>query len=92
MEMIAWPRLHDHHMISFHCLLTGLHATWMPASVFLFADMCQYVPARTSAPVCRCGLRGFHAHPETSTGQELYELCGHVYLNPRAKHSVIDLR
>jgi hypothetical protein len=24
--------------------------------------------------------------------QELYELCGHVYLNPRAKHTVIDLR
>uniref|UniRef100_A0A7S0R6C5 MPN domain-containing protein n=1 Tax=Chlamydomonas leiostraca TaxID=1034604 RepID=A0A7S0R6C5_9CHLO len=42
--------------------------------------------------VQRCGLRGFHAHPDTSTGQDLYELCGHVYLNPRAKHSVIDLR
>jgi hypothetical protein len=22
----------------------------------------------------------------------VYELCGHVYLNPRAKHDVIDLR
>lgn len=42
--------------------------------------------------VQRCNLRGFHMHPDTHTGQELYELCGHVYLNPRAKHTVIDLR
>lgn len=42
--------------------------------------------------VQKCNLRGFHAHPETSTGQDVYELCGHVFLNPRAKHSVVDLR
>ena len=42
--------------------------------------------------VQRCTQRGFHPHPPTSTGQPIYELCGHVYLNPRAKHQVVDLR
>ncbi|KAL4458118.1 hypothetical protein ABPG75_012983 [Micractinium tetrahymenae] len=42
--------------------------------------------------VQRCPQRGFHAHPPTDTGQPIYELCGHVYLNPRAKYEVIDLR
>jgi len=40
----------------------------------------------------KCTQRGFHAHPPTSTGQEIYELCGHVFLNPRLKHEVVDLR
>ncbi len=39
-----------------------------------------------------CALRGFHTHPPTDTGQPLYELCNHVYLNPRTKFEVIDLR
>jgi STAM-binding protein len=38
--------------------------------------------------VQRCTYRGFHA----SCNSEMYELCGHVYLNPNAKHEVIDLR
>lgn len=38
--------------------------------------------------VQRCSYRGFHA----SCNSEMYELCGHVYLNPNAKHEVIDLR
>lgn len=42
--------------------------------------------------VQKCPLRGFHTHPPTDTGQELYELCGHVYLNSRTKHEVLDLR
>lgn len=42
--------------------------------------------------VQKCDRRGFHMHPETSTGQEVYELCGHMYLNDRVKHEVIDLR
>lgn len=40
----------------------------------------------------KCPLRGFHTHPPTATGQEVYELCGHVFLNPRTKHQVLDLR
>lgn len=40
----------------------------------------------------RCPQRGFHSHPDTSTGQPIYELCGHVYLNPRIKLETIDLR
>ena len=42
--------------------------------------------------VQKCPERGFHAHPATPTGQSLYELCGHVYLNPRVQHDVVDLR
>lgn len=42
--------------------------------------------------VQQCPLRGFHAHPPTKTGQELYELCGHVYINPRIGYEVVDLR
>jgi STAM-binding protein len=38
--------------------------------------------------VQRCTYRGFHA----GCNSEMYELCGHVYLNPNAKHEVIDLR
>ena len=40
----------------------------------------------------KCPERGFHTHQPTSTGQSLYELCGHVYLNPKVQHDVIDLR
>lgn len=39
-----------------------------------------------------CPLRGFHAHPPTHTGQSIYDLCNHVYLNPRVGFEVIDLR
>lgn len=38
--------------------------------------------------VQRCTYRGFHAQCSSVH----YELCGHVYLNPNAKHEVIDLR
>lgn len=40
----------------------------------------------------QCPLRGFHAHPQTSTGQPLYEECSNVYLNERIGYEVIDLR
>eukprot|EP01025_Chloroclados_australasicus_P001032 TRINITY_DN10323_c0_g1_i4.p1 TRINITY_DN10323_c0_g1~~TRINITY_DN10323_c0_g1_i4.p1 ORF type:complete len:510 (+),score=65.33 TRINITY_DN10323_c0_g1_i4:175-1704(+) len=40
----------------------------------------------------KCKLSGFHTHPPTSTGQQVYEDAGHVYLNPRIKHSYVDLR
>ncbi|KAK9868937.1 hypothetical protein WJX84_002248 [Apatococcus fuscideae] len=39
-----------------------------------------------------CRKSGFHSHPPTHTGQPMYELCGHVYLNPRLNHDVVDLR
>jgi len=38
--------------------------------------------------VQKCTYKGFHA----ACNSEQYELCGHVYLNPGAKHEVIDLR
>ena len=40
----------------------------------------------------KCQARGFHTHPTPPTGQPIYELCGHVYLNPRTQHEVVDLR
>lgn len=40
----------------------------------------------------RCHQRGFHMHPPTETGQPIYELCNHVYLNPRIAYEVVDLR
>ena len=42
--------------------------------------------------VQNCDLRGFHTHPATETGQDIYEVCGHVFLTPNVKHQVIDLR
>ncbi|KAK9809287.1 hypothetical protein WJX73_001146 [Symbiochloris irregularis] len=40
----------------------------------------------------KCDQRGFHSHSTPSTGQPIYELCGHVFLNPRTEYSVVDLR
>lgn len=42
--------------------------------------------------VQQCGQRGFHQHPVPDTKQEIYELCGHVYLDETAKFECIDLR
>ena len=42
--------------------------------------------------VQKCPSRGFHMHPTPDTGQPIYEVCGHVYLNPRLQHEVLDLR
>jgi len=40
----------------------------------------------------KCTQRGFHQHAPTDTGQPLYELCNHVYLDPGIGFDVIDLR
>lgn len=44
--------------------------------------------------VQRCTQRGFHQHEAPSTGQEIYELSGHVYLDESANATFkgIDLR
>jgi len=42
--------------------------------------------------VQRCQRRGFHQHEVPSSGQEIYELCGHVFLDESAKFECIDLR
>uniref|UniRef100_A0A803MTS2 JAB1/MPN/MOV34 metalloenzyme domain-containing protein n=1 Tax=Chenopodium quinoa TaxID=63459 RepID=A0A803MTS2_CHEQI len=39
-----------------------------------------------------CDQRGFHPHEEPSDGSPLYEHCSHVYLNPKLRFDVIDLR
>ena len=40
----------------------------------------------------KCSERGFHPHGPTETGQPLYELCNHVYLDPGVGFEVLDLR
>lgn len=42
--------------------------------------------------VQECTLKGFHQHPAPRSGQEIYELCGHVFLDESAKYESIDLR
>ena len=42
--------------------------------------------------VQKCSSRGFHVHDTPDSGQPIYEICGHVYLNEGLKHTVIDLR
>jgi STAM-binding protein len=41
-----------------------------------------------------CSQRGFHAHSPPSSGQEIFELSGHVYLDDSAnsRFGSIDLR
>lgn len=39
-----------------------------------------------------CDQRGFHPHEEPSDGSPLYEHCSHVYMNPKLRFDVVDLR
>ncbi|XP_026429083.1 AMSH-like ubiquitin thioesterase 3 [Papaver somniferum] len=39
-----------------------------------------------------CQQRGFHAHEEPSDGSPIYEHCSHVYMNPKLKFEIVDLR
>ncbi|CAO2832148.1 unnamed protein product [Amaranthus hypochondriacus] len=39
-----------------------------------------------------CEQRGFHPHEEPSDGSPLYEHCSHVYMNPKLRFDVVDLR
>jgi STAM-binding protein len=44
--------------------------------------------------VRQCDVRGFHQHQPPATGQEVYELSGHVYLDESSNvnYKGIDLR
>lgn len=42
--------------------------------------------------VSRCTATGFHPHSVPESGQEIYELCGHVYLDETATFECADLR
>ncbi|MCL7046653.1 hypothetical protein MKW94_017377 [Papaver nudicaule] len=39
-----------------------------------------------------CQQRGFHPHEEPSDGSPIYEHCSHVYMNPKLKFEIVDLR
>lgn len=57
-----------------------------PHGIFHLSD-----PAGVSV-IRHCQQRGFHPHEEPSDGSAIYEHCSHVYMNPRLKFEVIDLR
>ncbi|XP_024517990.1 AMSH-like ubiquitin thioesterase 1 isoform X1 [Selaginella moellendorffii] len=40
----------------------------------------------------QCSKRGFHGHDPTSDGTPLYHRTSHVYLDPKVKFDVVDLR
>lgn len=42
--------------------------------------------------VSKCEKRGFHTHDQPANGQEIYEVCGHVYLDETASFKCADLR
>lgn len=44
--------------------------------------------------ILKCNQGGFHAHERPANGQEIYELCGHVYLDQGldSQFESIDLR
>ncbi|XP_021291524.1 AMSH-like ubiquitin thioesterase 3 [Herrania umbratica] len=39
-----------------------------------------------------CQQRGFHPHEEPSDGTPIYEHCSHIFMNPKIKFDVVDLR
>ncbi|KAG8483269.1 hypothetical protein CXB51_022360 [Gossypium anomalum] len=39
-----------------------------------------------------CQQRGFHPHEEPLDGTPIYEHCSHVFMNPKIKFDVVDLR
>lgn len=40
----------------------------------------------------QCQQRGFHPHPSPPGGGPIYDLCSDVYMNPKIKFDVVDLR
>lgn len=40
----------------------------------------------------QCQRRGFHPHEEPPDGGPIYEHCAHVFMNPKLRFDVIDLR
>lgn len=39
-----------------------------------------------------CDRRGFHSHEQPADGGPIYKQCTDVYMNPKLKFDVIDLR
>lgn len=40
----------------------------------------------------QCQQRGFHSHPAPVGGGPIYDHCADVYMNPKVKYDVVDLR
>ncbi|KAK8998815.1 hypothetical protein V6N11_070000 [Hibiscus sabdariffa] len=60
--------------------------TSSPHGIFHLSD-----PGGVSV-IRNCQQRGFHPHEEPTDGTSIYEHCSHVFMNPKIKFDVIDLR
>ncbi|XP_057958215.1 AMSH-like ubiquitin thioesterase 3 [Malania oleifera] len=60
--------------------------TTSPHGIFHLSD-----PGGVSI-IRNCQQRGFHPHEEPLDGTPIYEHCSHVYMNPKLKFEVVDLR
>ncbi|KAK8498042.1 hypothetical protein V6N12_009302 [Hibiscus sabdariffa] len=60
--------------------------TSSPHGIFHLSD-----PSGVSI-IRNCQQRGFHPHEEPSDGTPIYEHCSHVFMNPKIKFDVVDLR
>ncbi|KAL7210561.1 hypothetical protein ACSBR1_032007 [Camellia fascicularis] len=60
--------------------------TSSPHGIFHLSD-----PGGVSV-IRNCQQRGFHPHEEPEDGTPIYEHCSHVYMNPKLKFDVVDLR
>ncbi|XWS14158.1 hypothetical protein CRYUN_Cryun36dG0099700 [Craigia yunnanensis] len=60
--------------------------TSSPHGIFHLSD-----PGGVSV-IRNCQQRGFHPHEEPSDGTPIYEHCSHVFMNPKIKFDVMDLR
>ncbi|CAL5346886.1 unnamed protein product [Camellia sinensis] len=60
--------------------------TCSPHGIFHLSD-----PGGVSV-IRNCQQRGFHPHEEPEDGTPIYEHCSHVYMNPKLKFDVVDLR
>ncbi|XVF38817.1 hypothetical protein REPUB_Repub20aG0134800 [Reevesia pubescens] len=60
--------------------------TFSPHGIFHLSD-----PGGVSI-IRNCQQRGFHPHEEPSDGTPIYEHCSHVFMNPKIRFDVVDLR
>ncbi|XP_022760642.1 AMSH-like ubiquitin thioesterase 3 isoform X2 [Durio zibethinus] len=60
--------------------------TSSPHGIFHLSD-----PGGVSV-IRNCQQRGFHPHEEPLDGTPIYEHCSHVFMNPKIKFDVVDLR
>lgn len=105
-ELIVMGWIHTHP--EFQCFLSSIDVHTTLGFQILLEEALAIVIApkdtkrkcgvfRLSSPggmdlIRDCPHRGFHTHGPTKTGQPIYEICSHVYINPRLKVKASDRR